>query len=74
MNPANTLHLVGRRRGLSGTLVRVETHLEAGYVLRHAEGDRPSTITCLACGFTSANGTDVVEKYCARCQVFHERG
>lgn len=30
------------------------------------------SITCLRCGKTSHNPTDVAEYYCGNCKVFHE--
>ena len=29
------------------------------------------TITCMRCGLTSHNRTDVAERYCGRCHGFH---
>lgn len=42
-----------------------------GYVVAHVDG-RTSSITCLACGLTSFDPTDLAEKYCGACQVFHD--
>jgi hypothetical protein len=42
-----------------------------GYVIAHVDG-KTSSITCLTCGLTSFNPTDLAEKYCGACHVFHE--
>ena len=42
---------------------------QSTYVLAH-DG---SSITCLGCGMTSHNPTDVAERYCGHCHVFHEQ-
>lgn len=54
------------------TIERGALKLEAtgGYVIRTA-GALPS-ITCLGCGMTSRNPTDVDQRYCGRCHIFHE--
>jgi len=52
------LHLVGHKT-------------YAGYVIALVDG-RTWSITCLACGLTSFNLTDVTVKYCGACHVFHE--
>jgi len=47
-----------------------------GYAITHTEhvgeGHRLTSITCLRCGLSSFHPTDVAEKYCGRCHVFHE--
>lgn len=60
------LQLVYRRAN-----VRVESGIDDGYLVREGPG-RKTSITCLVCGFTSANRNDVDERYCARCRRFHE--
>lgn len=40
----------------------------AGYVIS-ADG---ASITCLTCGATSYNASDVQHRYCARCKVFRD--
>ncbi len=42
-----------------------------GYVVAHVDGVT-SSITCLICGRTSFNPTDIAQKYCGACHVFHE--
>jgi hypothetical protein len=42
-----------------------------GYVIALTDGHTLS-ITCLICGATSFNPSDVREKYCGACHVFHE--
>lgn len=42
-----------------------------GYVVALTDGTTLS-ITCLICGLTSFNPTDVEQKYCGSCHVFHE--
>jgi hypothetical protein len=54
------LHLVGHRTC-------------TGYVIALVDG-RTWSITCLICGRTSFNLTDVTVKYCGACHVFHEDG
>lgn len=41
-----------------------------GYVIALTNGETLS-ITCLICGLTSFNPTDVDQKYCGACHVFH---
>ena len=39
------------------------------FVSRAATGE--TSITCVACGMTSHNPTDIERKYCGNCHVFH---
>ncbi len=60
----------------AGRLAKLWVHLVGhrsyrGYVIAHVDG-HTSTITCLTCGLTSFNPTDLAEKYCGACHVFHE--
>lgn len=41
-----------------------------GYLLTTRDGY--DTITCLACGRTSANKHDIEQRYCGHCHVFHD--
>lgn len=41
-----------------------------GYVVALTD-EQTLSITCLVCGRTSFNPTDVAEKYCGYCQRFH---
>jgi hypothetical protein len=41
-----------------------------GYLLTTTNGI--DTITCLACGRTSANKGDIENRYCGKCHVFHD--
>jgi uncharacterized OB-fold protein len=42
-----------------------------GYAISLTDG-HVLGITCLTCGRTSFNPTDVEQKYCGHCHVFHE--
>ena len=40
------------------------------FVIQQVDG-LPQTITCGACGRTSANKHDIAQKYCGHCHKFH---
>jgi 1,4-alpha-glucan branching enzyme len=62
-------HADGFRIDAAGAL-RLEA--SGGYVLHRDAHGATVRITCLACGATSSNRTDIAERYCGRCHVFHE--
>ena len=41
------------------------------YVLVQEPG-KPPSITCRTCGKTSYHPTDIAQRYCGHCHVFHE--
>jgi ribosomal protein S27AE len=53
---------------LDGHRLEVDT-VALGYAIRD-EGTAAATITCLACGRTSANPHDVDNRYCGACHIF----
>lgn len=55
---------------VNATTGRLQVEASRGYVVRTVDG--VTSITCLVCGSTSYNPSDVSEAYCARCQRFHE--
>ena len=64
--------IADRARGLADLFVRLLGQTTChGYAIIMVDG-RPRSITCFWCGRTSFNATDVAEKYCGACHVFHE--
>jgi hypothetical protein len=49
---------------------RLEVTASRGYAIRTERGE--TSITCLACGFTSRHPNDVEQRYCGHCHTFHE--
>lgn len=63
---------VERSKRLADLMIHLVGHTNyRGYVIAHVDGTT-SSITCLICGLTSFNPTDLAEKYCGACHVFHE--
>ena len=55
---------------------RLALYPRRGYIIVTVErddGDVARGITCFACGMTSFNGRDIIERYCSACSMFHER-
>ncbi len=73
-----TINKTERTERLTKLLIHLIGHTTCrGYAIAATENhDDPSThmvsITCLLCGMTSFNPTDVAQKYCGNCDVFHE--
>jgi ribosomal protein S27AE len=64
-----------RTERLADFLVHLLGHTHCtGYALTQIEqsGVETAAITCLRCGLSSFNPTDIAEKYCGACHVFHE--
>lgn len=61
-----------RAHRLMGLFIHLVGHKTCtGYVVSFTDGNTLS-ITCLICGMTSFNPTDVEQKYCGHCHVFHD--
>ncbi len=62
---------LARTKRLSDLFIHLVGHARCtGYVV--ALVDTTLSITCLVCGMTSFNVTDVAQKYCGNCHRFHE--
>jgi hypothetical protein len=71
-DPVTDAPLRARRAARLTALLRqlIAHPASVGYLIADVAGT--ASITCVHCGLTSVNLGDIEEKFCWRCQVFHE--
>ncbi len=67
-----TINKTERTERLMKLLIHLIGHTTCtGYAIALTDSQTLS-ISCFLCGMTSFNPTDVAQKYCGACQVFHD--